>query len=51
MGAIGTGRISRDHDVPGILETRPGRIVAVCDLDQKRADSKQPIASNITAKE
>lgn len=42
VGAIGTGRISRDHDMPGIWKHEQARIVAVCDLDQKRAnDAKQ----------
>ncbi len=36
VGAIGTGRISRTHDMPGILQFDKAKIIAVCDLDSKR---------------
>ena len=41
IGAIGAGRISRGHDMPGVMQFtgKPGRdnrIVAVCDLDAAR---------------
>ena len=36
VGAIGTGRISRVHDMPGILQYDRARIIAVCDLDAHR---------------
>jgi predicted dehydrogenase len=36
VGAIGTGRISRGHDLPGIWKHDTARIMAVCDLDSKR---------------
>src|SRR5258708_8485803 len=36
VGAIGTGRISRGHDLPGIWRHEVARIIAVCDLDSKR---------------
>src|SRR5258708_1817811 len=36
VGAIGTGRISRGHDLPGIWKYDVARIMAVCDLDTKR---------------
>ena len=36
IGAIGTGRISRAHDLPGIWKHPAARIVAVCDLDSNR---------------
>lgn len=36
VGAIGTGRISRGHDLPGIWRYDTARIVAVCDLDSRR---------------
>lgn len=36
IGAIGTGRISRGHDLPGLWKYDTARIVAVCDLDSKR---------------
>jgi predicted dehydrogenase len=37
IGAIGTGRISRGHDMPGVWKSEFAQIVAVCDLDTKRA--------------
>jgi predicted dehydrogenase len=37
VGAIGTGRISRGHDLPGIWQYDTARIMAVCDLDARRA--------------
>ena len=36
IGAIGTGRISRGHDLPGLWKYPSARIMAVCDLDSKR---------------
>jgi len=42
VGMIGTGRISRVHDMPGVWKYDKARIVAVCDLDSKRvADAKE----------
>ncbi|MDR3725200.1 MAG: Gfo/Idh/MocA family oxidoreductase [Terracidiphilus sp.] len=43
IGAIGVGRISRGHDMPGVLqytgvEGRDNRIVAVCDLSSERLE-------------
>jgi predicted dehydrogenase len=37
VGAIGTGRISRGHDMPGVWRSDFAQVVAVCDLDTKRA--------------
>ena len=37
VGAIGTGRISRGHDLPGLWRHDVARIMAVCDLDSRRA--------------
>src|SRR6188768_3542851 len=37
IGAIGNGRISRGHDLPGLWKHDIAQIVAVCDLDSKRA--------------
>jgi predicted dehydrogenase len=36
IGAIGNGRISRGHDLPGLWRYDAARILAVCDLDSKR---------------
>ena len=38
VGAIGTGRISRGHDLPGIMRHDFARVIAACDLDKKRVD-------------
>ena len=37
VGQIGTGRIATGHDMPGVLRSDLADIVAVCDLDSKRA--------------
>jgi predicted dehydrogenase len=42
IGAIGVGRISREHDMLETLKYSHARIMAVCDLDSKRlADGKK----------
>jgi predicted dehydrogenase len=38
IGAIGNGRISRGHDLPGIWKHEAARIMAVCDLDAHRVE-------------
>ena len=38
IGAIGVGRISRVHDLPGIWKYNQANIMAVCDLDANRAE-------------
>src|SRR5690349_6411089 len=44
VGAIGVGRISRIHDLPGILKYDQARVIAVCDLDAHRVvEGKQLI--------
>ena len=51
IGAIGIGRISREHDIPGILLDDNARIIAVCDLDSKRlGDAKQYVSDLYTQK-
>jgi predicted dehydrogenase len=45
VGAIGTGRISRGHDMPGIWRNDGARIVAVCDLDSKRLDEARALVN------
>jgi predicted dehydrogenase len=37
VGAIGVGRISRSHDMPGVWKHNFAQVVAVCDVDTKRA--------------
>ena len=46
IGAIGVGRISRVHDLPGVMQFtgvagRDNRVIAVCDLDSGRLASGQ----------
>ena len=51
IGAIGCGRISRDHDMPGLFKADDARIIAVCDLDSKRlAEAKQFVSEHYTQK-
>jgi hypothetical protein len=51
IGAIGTGRISRTHDLPGIWKHPTARIVALCDLDSKRvAETKTLVNEHYAAK-
>lgn len=38
IGVIGTGRIARDHDMPGVMKFEFAHIIAVCDLDAHRAE-------------
>lgn len=50
IGAIGTGRISRDHDMPGVWKYDDARIIAVCDLDKQRADEAKVLVNGYYAK-
>jgi predicted dehydrogenase len=51
VGAIGTGRISRVHDLPGIWRHDIARIIAVCDLDSNRVrDAKALVNEQYTKK-
>ena len=51
IGAIGTGRISRVHDMPGVWKYDFARIIGVCDLDTKRAaDARQFVNDYYTKK-
>jgi predicted dehydrogenase len=45
VGAIGTGRISRVHDLPGIWKHPQARIVAVCDLDSRRLQDAKALVN------
>jgi predicted dehydrogenase len=46
IGAIGTGRISRAHDLPGLWRYDAARIMAVCDLDAHRAEEARVLVNN-----
>ncbi len=52
VGAIGVGRISRVHDMPGVWKSDFAQIVAVCDLDTKRAaEGKQLVNEYYTKRD
>jgi predicted dehydrogenase len=50
IGAIGNGRISRGHDMPGVWKYDNARIIAVCDLDQNRATEAQTLVNDFYTK-
>lgn len=50
VGAIGTGRISRGHDLPGIWKHEAARIIAVCDLDSKRVEDAKRLINDYYGK-
>jgi len=50
VGAIGTGRISRGHDIPGVWKHDTARIVAVSDLDSKRLQDAKRLVNGFYAK-
>lgn len=50
VGAIGTGRISRDHDMPGVWKHDAARIIAVCDLDSKRVEDAKKLVNEFYSK-
>lgn len=50
VAAIGTGRISRDHDMPGTMQHDMARIIAVCDLDSKRAEDAKKLVNDYYTK-
>jgi predicted dehydrogenase len=50
VAAIGTGRISREHDMPGVLQYDSARIMAVCDVDSKRAEDGKKFVNNYYTK-
>ena len=50
VGAIGCGRISRVHDLPGIWQFDHARIMAVCDLYAPRVDQAKLYINDYYAK-
>jgi len=50
IGAIGVGRISRVHDLPGIWKYDQARIMAVCDLDANRVELGKTLINEYYAK-
>jgi len=45
IGAIGNGRISRVHDLPGIWKHDAARIMAACDLDSRRVEDARTLVN------
>jgi len=50
VGAIGVGRISRIHDLPGVWQYDTARIMAVCDLDTTRLAAAKDLVNGYYAK-
>ncbi|WP_266368732.1 Gfo/Idh/MocA family oxidoreductase [Tellurirhabdus rosea] len=50
IGAIGTGRISRGHDMPGVWQYDNALIMSVCDVDSKRAEDAKKLVNGVYAK-
>ncbi|WP_346317051.1 Gfo/Idh/MocA family oxidoreductase [Chitinophaga sp. YIM B06452] len=50
IGAIGNGRISREHDMPGVWKHDQARILAVCDLDKNRVESARKLVNDYYTK-
>lgn len=50
IGAIGTGRISRGHDLPGVWRHDFAQVVAVCDLDTNRAEEGKILVNDYYSK-
>jgi predicted dehydrogenase len=46
VGAIGMGRISRGHDMPGVLKHEGARVMAVCDLDSNRVEDAKRLVND-----
>src|ERR1700761_6023914 len=50
IGAIGVGRISRVHDMPGILPYEQAKIMAVCDLYKPRLEDGKKFVNDFYSK-
>ena len=48
VGAIGNGRISRGHDLPGLWKHDSARIMAVCDLDGPASRTRERSSTGTT---
>src|SRR5213076_36200 len=51
IGAIGVGRISRGHDLPGLWQYDSARIMAACDLDSNRVADAKTLINGYYAKQ
>ena len=45
VAAIGAGRISRGHDMPGVWQQDFAQIMAVCDVDALRAEDGKKLVN------
>jgi predicted dehydrogenase len=50
IGAIGAGRISRGHDMPGVWKYDNAQITAVCDLDRRRVEDAKKLLNEYYSK-
>lgn len=50
LAAIGVGRISRGHDMPGVWKHAYAQVMAVCDVDAKRAAEGQKLVNDFYTK-
>jgi len=50
IGAIGVGRISRDHDMAETLKYDHAKIIAVCDVDSKRLEDGKKYVNDFYTK-
>ena len=50
VAALGTGRISRSHDMPNVWKYDHARIIAVCDLDSKRVEDAKKLVNDYYTK-
>src|SRR4030042_4145706 len=51
IGAIGTGRISRVHDLPGVWGYDDTHVIAVCDVDSKRVNEAKLLVNDYYTKQ
>jgi predicted dehydrogenase len=51
IGAIGNGRISRGHDLPGLWKHAAARIMAVCDVDRNRVEDARTLVNGYYSKQ
>src|SRR4030095_4668162 len=50
VAAIGTGRISRGHDMPGVWQYDYAQLMAVCDVDKHRAEEGKQLVNEFYTK-
>jgi predicted dehydrogenase len=50
VAAIGTGRIGRIHDMPGVWQYDYAQLMAVCDLDLNRAEDGKKLTNDFYTK-